>query len=135
MSVSILLSDRRFSVDNRSLSVLLGRVLKGERAAGISLNVIYCSDNYMTELNRRFHDKSGPTDVLAFEIADRPRRGFIGEVYINLQQAKRQAGEYGVPYIQEVRRLTVHGVLHLLGYRDKNETDRQIMWSRQEGYL
>jgi probable rRNA maturation factor len=59
----------------------------------------------------------------------------MGEVYVNLQQARRQAGDHSRPYIEEVKRLTVHGILHLLGYRDRRATDRRKMWARQEGYL
>jgi len=130
-----MLSDRRFSIDQKALTGLLHKVLKSEGSAGKSLNVVYCSDNLITSLNRQFKHKETSTDVLAFEIEGDKNDGFIGEVYVNLQQAKRQAREYGVSYKQEVKRLTVHGLLHLLGYRDAEKNDREIMWSRQEGYL
>jgi probable rRNA maturation factor len=89
----------------------------------------------MRELNRRFGGKDHITDVLAFDMTDGSEPGFVGEVYVNLQQARRQAEENSVPYIQEVRRLTVHGILHLLGYRDRVGRERNLMWSRQEEYL
>ena len=135
MSLSLMLADRRFSLDNRGLSSLVKKVLKGEKASEKFLNIVYCSDTLITNLNSRFKKKDRTTDVLAFEISERSEPGFIGEVYINLAQAKRQASELGIPYKQEVKRLTVHGVLHLLGYRDGNSRDRDRMWSRQEGYL
>lgn len=130
-----MLSDRRFSLDNRGLNALIKKVLKGEKASEKSLNIVYCSDTLMTDLNNRFKKKDRTTDVLAFEMLERSEPDFIGEVYINLARAKRQASELGIPYKQEVKRLTVHGVLHLLGYRDGNSRDRDRMWSRQEGYL
>ena len=136
MTISIVLSDRRFSLDRKRFAALARRILKGEKASGKSLNIVYCSDKLMTELNNRFKKKNRPTDVLAFEMSEAEAPGlFIGEIYINLQQAKRQAIDFGVPYKQEVERLTIHGILHLLGYRDGNSRDRKMMWSRQEGYL
>ncbi|MEE8417478.1 MAG: rRNA maturation RNase YbeY, partial [candidate division Zixibacteria bacterium] len=75
------------------------------------------------------------TDVLAFDLSDAVEPDLMGEVYVNLQQAKRQARDRRIPYTEEVKRLTIHGVLHLLGYRDERRSDRLNMWARQEGYL
>ena len=72
---------------------------------------------------------------MAFCLDDDNNPNYLGEIYVNLQQAKRQAIEHNEPYIKEVKRLTVHGVLHLLGYTDENNTNRIKMWVRQEGYL
>jgi len=135
MSVSIILSDGRFSIDSKSLSAFAKRVLRGERAVGKSLNIIYCSDEHMRELNRRFKGLNMSTDVLSFDMSDSSEPAFIGEVYISLQRARRQARENHIPYQQEIRRLTAHGILHLLGYRDGHKAERISMWSRQESYL
>lgn len=135
MSVSILLSDGRFSIDGKSLSVFAGRILKAERALGKSVNIIYCSDEHIRKLNRQYKKADRPTDVLAFDMAERSESDFLGEVYVNLQQARRQAKENRVSYPQEIRRLTAHGILHLLGYRDDVRAGQKIMWSRQESYL
>jgi len=135
MSISVILSDRRFSLDSKRLISLAANVLKREKASRNSLNIVYCSDSLMSKLNSRFMDRRGPTDVMAFELSEKNDHKFIGEVYVNLQQAKRQADEYEVSYQQEVERLTVHGILHLLGYSDVNVRERGKMWARQESYL
>lgn len=135
MTVAIIHGDRRFSVDEKMLNSLAGRVLDGEGAAGSSLNIIYCSDGCMRSMNRKFGKDDRVTDVLAFDLRDERTPDFMGEVYVNLQQARRQAGDHNIPYIEEVKRLTVHGILHLLGYRDRRAVDRREMWARQEGYL
>ena len=135
MSVKIILSDRRFSFNEKRLAALTRRVLKGELASGKSINIVYCSDSRISELNRRFRGRNRITDVLAFELMDTEEPDFLGEIYINLRQARRQAKEHKASYEKEVKRLTVHGVLHLLGYRDDNKKDRLKMRARQEGYL
>jgi probable rRNA maturation factor len=136
MKVTIILGDGRFSLDRRMLSSLAGRVLEGEAAADGSINIVYCSDRHMQSINRRFGNNDKVTDVLAFDLSDGEKTSdLMGEVYVNLQQARRQAGGLNIPYMEEVKRLTVHGILHLLGYRDRRPVDRRKMWARQEGYL
>jgi probable rRNA maturation factor len=133
--IRMLISDGRFNIDRRRLKSLVSRVLESETAEKSSVNIVYCTDKLIGELNRRFLRKRGTTDVLAFELADTDNRGFLGEIYVNLQQARRQAEENNINYKEEVGRLTVHGVLHLLGYDDLKDANRRKMWNRQESYL
>lgn len=72
---------------------------------------------------------------MAFDFSDISGNDYLGEVYINLMQARRQSHAFGVRLDEEVKRLTIHGILHLLGYDDNNKKNRSIMWSRQESYL
>ena len=133
--ITILLADRRFKIEGRRLGSLAKKVLEHESAGTKALNIVYCSDNLITGLNNQFKKKNRTTDVLAFNLDEFDKDNFLGEIYVNLQQAKRQAAENKIRYKEEVERLTVHGVLHLLGYNDDKTKDRLIMWDRQEGYL
>jgi probable rRNA maturation factor len=72
---------------------------------------------------------------MAFNLSDNEMPDYLGEVYVNLQMARRQARENNVSYFEEVKRLTIHGVLHLLGYRDETKINRRKMWNQQESYL
>ncbi len=133
--IKIMLADKRFNIQRRRLGELAKRVLQNESALGRVINIVYCSDNLIIGLNKRFKRKNRTTDVLAFVLDDLEDSDFLGEIYVNLQQARRQAVENKVQYKEEVERLTIHGVLHLLGYTDENKKDRLEMWDRQEGYL
>jgi rRNA maturation RNase YbeY len=133
--INILLSDRRFSIDKRRLKTLAETVMKSESADNKNVNLVFCADKLMTDLNTRYLNKKRSTDVLAFRLEDEDNRDFLGEVYVNLQQAGRQAKEHGIHYREEVERLTIHGILHLLGYDDGNKADRKKMWNLQESYL
>ncbi len=135
MSVKIILSDRRFSFDEKRLAALTRRVLKGELASGKSINIVYCSDRRISELNRRFRGRNRITDVLAFELMDTEEPDFLGEIYINLRQARRQAKEHKASYEKEVKRLTVHGVLHLLGFNDETKREFKLMQATQQKLL
>jgi probable rRNA maturation factor len=83
--------------------------------------VTFVDDSYIRELNNKYLKRDGPTDVLAFPIDDQesPQNGtdkILGDVYISLDRAKEQSIEYQVPFHQEVSRLMLHGLFHLLGY-------------------
>lgn len=101
-----------------------------------TLLVIFNNDRQMGNLCLRFERMRRTTDVLAFNLADSlPNRYIEGEIYVNLQTARRQADDFDVDYYEEVVRLCVHGLLHLLGYGDKKPALRKKMWRIQEGYL
>ncbi len=135
MKVKIDMADRRFAINKSFIVSLVKNILKKEAAPEWTLDVIYCRDCDIEPLNRRFKHHRRSTDVLAFDLSDDDRSPHEGEVYVNLQMARRQARENKVSYIEEVKRLTVHGILHLLGYRDDTSQKRSAMWARQESYL
>jgi rRNA maturation RNase YbeY len=135
LSIGITISDGRFRLDKKALGALARAILDRESAPGHSLDLVYCRDRDIIPLNRRFKKHKTSTDVLSFNLGDSRKDSYLGEIYVNLQMARRQAREFGVSYSEEVKRLTVHGVLHLLGYRDDTSKSRARMWSRQENYL
>ena len=90
----------------------------------------------MIKLNTNYMGKDAPTDVLAFDLAEKPKRRYIeGEIYVNLQAARRQSLDLQLDYREEIARLCVHGFLHLLGYDDLKVGDRKKMWQIQESYI
>ena len=91
------------------------------------VNFVVIGDREMSRLHRTYSKIRGTTDVLTFDLSDRSGRSVDGDVYICLDQARRQAREYRVPLYQEVARLAVHGVLHLAGYDDATDAERRQM--------
>ena len=91
---------------------LIRKVLKAEKAKG-KINLRLMKDKEIRELNRKFRKKDKPTDVLAFPMGE---EGVLGDIAISTETAKRNAKRYGVGYDQEMKRLVIHGALHLLGY-------------------
>ena len=102
----------------RRVRGLLSRVarLTGSRAREVS--VLFCGDQRMRSLNRRYRRKDRSTDVLAFGACDRE---FLGDIVISVPYASRQARRRGEPVSRELQRLLLHGFLHLSGY--DHETD------------
>ena len=93
----------------------------------------------MKQLNKKFTKRERTTDVLSFGMReDKPEAieyPSLGDIYISLDQAKRQADEYDVGFEQEVWRLVAHGLLHLLGYDHKSKNQESIMRKKEEIYL
>ena len=89
----------------------------------------------MINLNGRFLHHWYSTDVLSFPVEEIGKRSVEGEIYVNLDQARRQAREYDVSIRNEVGRLVIHGILHLLGYDDKRKDERLKMTMRENVYL
>lgn len=104
------------------------------RLAGRSieeLSVVLLDDAGMAALNLRLLGRDEPTDVLAFE-AERDPEAERAEIYIDLDAAERQGGEYGHSPAEELAFLVAHGVLHALAYDDADAAGREAMFALQE---
>lgn len=103
------------------------------RAKFDRVNLVIVSDREMARLHRDFSGVRGTTDVLTFDLSDNHRRE--GDIYICIDQARRQAHDYRVTVSEEVARLAVHGVLHLAGYSDHTAPERETMRQREDAAL
>ena len=130
-------------VQKARLRAVAERALRAEHLT--ALVTIYLTSNAeIRELNRQFHGTNAPTDVLSFPARPvRSRRAagasrdgdYLGDVVISYEQAREQARAAGWRTVEEVELLTVHGILHLLGYDDVTPRKRKRMWRRQEEIL
>jgi probable rRNA maturation factor len=114
---------------------LCGKVLRTElpkpRQRG-SVNLVFCDNALVRELNNRYRKLDKVTDVLSF-IYSEP--DVFGEIYIATPKAKSQAPRWNNSYYAELRRLVVHGSLHLAGFDHIKAPDRVVMRGREEAYL
>ena len=98
-------------------------------AGGGSLAIVVTGDATLRRLNRDFAGVDAPTDVLSFE-AGEPGE-YLGDVIISAPRARAQAKRGGHPFIDEMRLLVIHGVLHLLGYDHDTPGRKKRMWAAQ----
>ncbi len=101
------------------------------------VSVLLTDDPHMTQLNRKYREIDGPTDVLAFAIQEGEdnidlNANVLGDVVISLETAERQAKEETHSLEEEVAFLTVHGVLHLLGYDHQSQNEACVMFEKQD---
>ncbi|MEO0293391.1 MAG: rRNA maturation RNase YbeY [candidate division WOR-3 bacterium] len=104
------------------------KVVKGEKLEG-ELSITFIDDAQMEELNKKFRKREGVTDVLAFAFHI-PQ--LLGDIYICVPQALRQKKG---SILDELKLLTVHGILHIAGYSDETEEDRKKMREKEKEYL
>ncbi len=114
---------------------IVRNVLKGEKCPDADISVIFNNDRQMMNLNSLFLHRKNTTDVISFSLDEGRRAGVVGEVYVNIDQAQRQAKSYDVSLSNELARLTIHGVLHLLNYDDKTRAQKTEMTRLEDRYL
>ncbi|MGI6379847.1 MAG: rRNA maturation RNase YbeY [Anaerolineae bacterium] len=107
-----------------------------------SLTLVFTDDATIGDLNQRFRQIDGPTDVLSFPsqegepfVLPTSTRRHLGDVVISLETAQRQADDRQQPIDRELALLIVHGCLHLLGHDHANPADEAAMWARQDVIL
>ena len=117
----------------RLLQAAARAVLQREATRQAELSITLLDDAGITSLNRQYLTHDGPTDVIAFPLYEEGEM-VVGDVYIGAEQAARQASTNEVSFDEELVRLTVHGVLHVLGYDHPKGADRvqSDMWRVQE---
>ncbi len=123
---------QRLPIAQRTLREAVRFVLHHEGIRSATIRIIIADDHTIRTLNQRYLSHDYPTDVLTFVLGTEPLEV---EIYIGGEQARRQAAEYGVPIAEEFLRLSIHGVLHALGYDDQTPTQRRAMEARQEDYV
>lgn len=124
----------RVPLAQRRVGEIVRAVLRAEQSAPATLSVTFVSRGRIAALNRRYLGHRGSTDVISFALALAQPKRVSGDIYIAPDVARRNADAHGVSLREELTRLIVHGVLHVLGFDHPEGTDRAAspMWKRQE---
>jgi probable rRNA maturation factor len=160
-SISFFSQDIRFTLKNKTkLRLWLHSVTKKESrsTAGqiAELNYIFCSDEYLLALNKKHLNHTTLTDIITFDNSVHGPRSIVhnqaatnpkpwtvdsglstlsGDIFISIERVKENAQTYTVPFEHELHRVMVHGLLHLLGYKDKKPADKAQMTGKEDYYL
>ncbi len=108
----------------------ISRILESEGAILGHLNYIFCSDDYLLQMNRQYLSHDSFTDILTFDYSDGGR--ITGDVFISLDRVRENAASFGQGFDVEMLRVMSHGILHLLGYGDKTEDESKRMRLKEE---
>lgn len=120
-------------VPRRALKRLAQIVLQGEgRQQDVVL--VFIDDREMRRLNRQFRHKDKSTDVLSFGM-DNDADPLLGEIYISIAEARRNARDYAISTRQEILKLFCHGLLHLCGIHHPTARKRALMAAKEDAYL
>ncbi len=99
-----------------------------------SLNYIFCTDEYLLQVNRDFLQHDYYTDIITFDLSDTSQR-VSSEIYISVDRVKDNAATHGVSFTEELHRVIFHGALHLCGYKDKKPAEVKAMRNAEDKYL
>jgi rRNA maturation RNase YbeY len=119
--------------NKRTLANWLKQVTVSEGKQISNLNIIFVSDEIILDINRKFLQHDCFTDIITFH--DEADGKINGELYISTDTVMMNAKEYNVSFNEELRRVMVHGVLHLCGYKDGTDAERQKMRELENKYL
>lgn len=97
------------------------------------LSFIFCSDDYLLDINRRFLNHDYYTDVITFDYSE--DGCIVGDIFISIDTVRVNAEEYRQGFENELYRVMVHGVLHLCEYKDHSDTEKQLMRAKEDYYL
>jgi len=119
---------------NRLKSFLASTAESSKRPLG-SLNIIFCSDEHLLGINRDFLQHDYYTDIITFDLSASNKAPLEAELYISVDRVKENATTLGQPFYRELHRVIFHGLLHLLGYKDKQKKDQAFMREMEERLL
>ena len=97
------------------------------------LNYIFCSDKYLLKVNKKYLDHNYLTDVITFD--NTTPDGVSGDIFISYDRIKDNAKAFGQKTTDELHRVMIHGLLHLMGYSDKKADQQKVMKSKEDFYL
>lgn len=109
-------------------------VVKTEKKAIISLNYVFCSDEYLRGINIEYLNHKTYTDIITFNY-NPSEKEIEGEIYVSIDRVKENAEKFKTEFETELHRVMIHGVLHLIGYNDKSKTEKSIMREKEDSSL
>lgn len=126
---------QKTSLEYRSnLKLFIQSILKKEKTKAQFINIIFCSDEFLLNINKQYLNHDYPTDIITFEIS-RDLNGITAEIYISVDSVTRNSIDYQSTKKNELHRVIFHGILHLCGYKDKTKEEIALMRSKEDKYL
>ncbi len=117
----------------KHVRALVPKVLKSYGIKNMSVNVVYVDDATILELNKQYLKHNYFTDVITFDFGSNSE--IPAEIYISVETARKQANDYGVSLNEEIKRLAVHGALHLVGFKDGTASEKDEMKLLENKFL
>ncbi len=117
----------------RILREWLFEVIGAESKRVGEINIILCSDEYLHKINLEYLNHDTLTDIVTFDSTE--DNIISGELYISIDRIKENAKKFSTFTMNELHRVIVHGVLHLCGFGDKTEKEKELMTSKENFYL
>ena len=116
-----------------SITKWLKDVISTENKELGEINYIFCDDQYLLKKNQEYLQHDTFTDIITFDYTEKNR--LSGDIFISIERVKENAITFAVPFETELKRVIIHGILHLIGYKDSSDEDTKTMRSKENFYL
>lgn len=127
--------DLDFSLSNpEQVADWIASIIEQHNFELAGLTYIFCSDEYLHQMNVEYLDHDTLTDIITFDNAD--EEGTVeGDIFVSIDRVRDNAQTLGIPFEDELHRVLIHGVLHLLGFKDKTEEQEALMRKQEDSCL
>lgn len=123
-----------FEPENKHLiQKWISSILEEKKFSPGTLNYIFCSDEYLLKLNQQYLDHNTYTDIITFDYST--GKVLSGDIFISIDRVKENASKFRKTFENELHRVMVHGILHLIGYKDKTDVESKEMHNQEDHYL
>lgn len=135
MAIHLFEEDVKVKINKKlSIKKWLKETIEKEGYKLSELNYIFCSDEYLLNMNVSYLNHDTLTDIITFDNSE--EEGIIfGDIFISVDRVKENALKFKVDFLEELNRVMVHGALHLVGYKDKKKAEQEKMRERENYYL
>lgn len=116
--------------DQKKYTDWIKRIIDSENGHLRDVSYVYCTDEYLFKLNEKFLGHKTYTDIITFDYSE--ENTLSGEIYISTERVKENAQRYNVEFERELQRVMAHGLLHLLGYKDKSDEEKKVMRAKED---
>jgi len=120
------LVDRITLKDRNKLKIFIRDLLKKQGKKPETINYVFCSDQYLLAINKKYLKHNYYTDIITFDLSDNEKE-LKAEIYISIDRVKENARRLGLSINSELHRVIFHGSIHLCGYNDKKRKEKEIM--------
>jgi len=132
--ISYFCEDIQFTLKGKTKNNLwLKLVAESEIKRIGNINIIFCSDNYILDVNQKYLQHDYFTDIITFDYCEGDR--LSGDLFISIDSVRENAVEFKTEFEEELNRVMVHGVLHLIGYDDHSDEDIVMMRKKENYYI
>lgn len=122
-----------FEIDQNFAGQQIIELINEEEKETEDISVIFCSDDFLLEMNKTHLDHDYYTDIITFNYVE--SNLISGDLFISVDRVKENANTFKVSFYEELYRVILHGVLHLIGYNDKTDDDKKVMRVKENYYL
>lgn len=120
-------------IKKRNLNKWIKETITSEGKKSGDISFIFCSDAYLLEINKQYLNHDYFTDIITFDYVE--NNIISGDIFISCDRVRENALEFNTDFDNELSRIIIHGVLHLLGFKDKNKNDKLLMTQKEDFYL